>query len=173
MIRAFNGHAGLRSVRPLRALLAFALVTVVAGCGGEPEQEAEPQEQMEEMEVAPTGGEPRVFFQQPQAGDTVTSPVQVVFGSENIEIGAVPEQVDEPREGIVHYHLGYDTDCLPPGTVIPQADPWIHFGDGSDSIELEIPEAGEYQLSVQAGDDEHRTIEGLCETIEITATSGG
>ncbi|MFP3947233.1 MAG: DUF4399 domain-containing protein [Longimicrobiales bacterium] len=161
----------LRSSRLLPTLLSFVLVAGVAGCGGETQQEGQPQEEeaMEEME--PAGGEPRVFFQQPQQGDTVTSPAQVVFGSENIEIGAVPEEFDEPREGVVHYHLGYDTECLPPGEVIPEADPWIHFGDGSDSIELEFPEPGEYQLSVQAGDDEHRTIEGLCETIEITVAS--
>ena len=30
------------------------------------------------------------------------------------------------------------TDCLPPGTAIPKADPWIHFGDGKNVIEMSL-----------------------------------
>ena len=116
-------------------------------------------------------GEPRVSFSQPENGETVTSPVEVVFEAENVEIGAVPEVVETPRPGVVHYHLGVDASCLPPGEQIPQADPWIHFGDGSDRIEMQLA-PGEHRLAVQAGDDEHRTIEGLCETISITVTDG-
>ena len=33
-------------------------------------------------------------------------------------------------------------------------------------------EGGEYRFSVQIGDDEHRTIEGLCETITIRMEDG-
>jgi hypothetical protein len=111
--------------------------------------------------------EPAVFFIQPVDGATVTSPVMVTLGARNIQIGAVPEVVETPREGVVHYHLGTNTDCMPAGIVVPQADPWIHFGDGSNEIEMYL-EPGEHRLAVQAGDDEHRTVEGLCEVITIT-----
>lgn len=150
--------------RTVAVLVALASTVAIAACGGEPQQE----QQMEAEEEPAATGEPRVFFQQPQDGDTVTSPTKVVFGSENVEVAAVPDTVETPREGVIHYHLGYDTECLPPDSVIPDADPWIHFGDGSNQIEMQFPEPGEYQLSVQAGDDEHRTIEGLCQTITVT-----
>jgi len=116
--------------------------------------------------------EPGVFFVYPTDGATVTSPIEVVMGSRNIEIGAVPPEVVTARPNIVHYHLGTNTDCLPPGTVIPQADPWIHFGDGSNEIEMNFP-PGEYRLAIQAGDDEHRTIAGLCQVISITVVEDG
>ncbi len=135
-------------------LLACTLVFLTVACG-----DAVPEVEDD--------GEPRVFFEQPQDGETLTSPVMVVFGSENIQVGAVPDEVDQPREEVIHYHLGFNADCLPPGTVIPEADPWIHFGDGGNEIEMPL-EPGQYRLTVQAGDDEHRTLEGLCETIEIT-----
>ena len=69
---------------------------------------------------------------------------------------------------MIHYHLGVDTDCLPAGTVIPKADPWVHFGDGKNVIEAQLT-PGPHRLAVQAGDDMHRTLPGLCEVINITA----
>jgi hypothetical protein len=76
-----------------------------------------------------------------------------------------PEQV---RANTIHYHIAVDTDCLQPaGTVIPKADPWVHFGDGKKVIEMSLT-PGPHRLTVQAGDDMHRTIAGLCETINVT-----
>jgi hypothetical protein len=117
-------------------------------------------------------GEPEVFFTTPTDGATVTSPFQVEMGARNIEIGAVPEEVVEPRSAVIHYHVAANSDCLPPGVVIPQADPWIHFGDGSNEIEMNLP-PGQHRLTVQAGDDEHRTIEGLCQVISVTVVEEG
>ena len=79
----------------------------------------------------------------------------------------MPEEVDEPRSGIGHYHVGFDTECLPAGTEIPRADPWVHFGDGSATFET-LVEAGEHTFVLQLGDDLHTTQEGLCETITVT-----
>jgi hypothetical protein len=33
-------------------------------------------------------------------------------------------------------------------------------------------EDGEYDLTVQLGDDEHRTLEGMCDTIVVRMESG-
>jgi hypothetical protein len=154
-------------------LAAFSL-TVVA-CGGsapQPESEAPAAQSAPAADAShaehPAGA--RVFFMQPTDGATVKSPVQFVFGSEQITIAAVPPgEVTTVREGIGHFHLGVDTDCLPAGTVIPKADPWIHFGDGKNTIEMQL-KPGPHKFAVQAGDDKHATIAGLCETISITVT---
>jgi hypothetical protein len=149
-MRTFDRFRVDTSTRALSALLPLGLAAALAACG-----------------AGPSAGEASVFFTEPRDGATVTSPFTVTFSAQNIEVDAVPEVVETPREGVVHHHLGQNTDCLPPGAEVPQADPWIHFGDGSNEIELNL-EPGEHRLVVQAGDDEHRTIEGLCEVINIT-----
>ncbi|HIM52662.1 MAG TPA: DUF4399 domain-containing protein [Acidobacteria bacterium] len=117
--------------------------------------------------VACGGGTPSVSFVTPADGATVSSPVAMEFMASNLNISPVPEEVETPREGIGHHHVAIDTECLPVGEAIPRADPWVHFGDGSETYETLLP-AGQYMLTLQIGDDEHRTQEGLCTTISIT-----
>jgi hypothetical protein len=129
----------------------------VAGCGSN---------------EAPAGGGTtgRVFFAKPKNGETIKPVSTIEFGNERVTIAAVPPGNLTPsqvRAGMTHYHLGVDTDCLPPGTVIPKADPWIHFGDGKNQIEMSL-QPGQHKLVLQSGDDMHRTIAGLCETITVT-----
>jgi Domain of unknown function (DUF4399)/Family of unknown function (DUF6130) len=113
---------------------------------------------------------PRVFFIQPQDGATVKSPVTLEFGIENYQIAAVPAgTVTESRPNLGHHHVGVDTDCLPPNTVIPRAAPWVHFGDGKNVIDMQLP-AGQHRLTLQLGDDLHQTQEGLCSTITVNVT---
>lgn len=165
MIRASEEIRGPEAIvrRAAGGMLALALAFSLSACGGEGTDDTGAADGPD--------GEPRVFFAQPDDGATVTSPVDIAFGSENIRVAAVPEEVDTPREGVIHYHLGVDTQCLEPGTTIPSADPWIHFGDGSNEIEMQLA-PGEHRLTVQAGDDEHVTIEGLCRTISVTVEEG-
>ena len=157
------------------AAAAFAAVGAAA-CGGAPE-EAAPESAPEPMEEAAaadeSSGEPRVFFVAPidETDHATEIPLGITFGIENFEIGAVPEEVTTVREGVGHYHLALDTECLPAGEIIPSADPWVHFGDGSDGMEMQL-EGGEYRLTVQIGDDEHRTLEGLCDTIVVRMEDG-
>ena len=110
---------------------------------------------------------PRVFFVSPADGATVSSPVAFEFGSEGFSLLPVPEEVETPRWGVGHFHIGIATECLPAGEIIPQSAPWVHFGDGSSVFESLMP-PGEHTFAVQLGDDEHRTIEGLCSTITVT-----
>jgi len=110
---------------------------------------------------------PRVYFVQPQDGATVNSPVMLEFGAADFQIAAVPPgTVTETRPNLGHHHVGIDTDCLPVGTEIPRAAPWVHFGDGKNVIDMQLP-AGQHRLTLQIGDDLHRTIEGLCSTISV------
>ena len=96
------------------------------------------------------------------------------FAIENYQLAAVPEEVDQPRPGMGHHHLGVNTDCLPPGEVIPQGDPsWVHFGDGSTTIDMQL-EPGEHTMVLQLGDDEHRTQaeDGLCASVTFRVEEG-
>jgi hypothetical protein len=111
----------------------------------------------------------RVFFVQPQDGATIKPMSTFEFGNEGVTIAAVPPGTLTPeqvRAGMTHYHLGVDTDCLPAGQVIPKADPWVHFGDGKSVIEMSMT-PGKHKVVLQSGDDMHRTIEGLCQTITV------
>ena len=121
----------------------------------------------------------------------MTSPFPVVFGAENIELGAVPVNVrssagrlsldsrlvviETPRRHVVHHHLGIDTECLASGTLVPQADTWLDFSDAATQVRLDLP-PGQHTLVLQAGDDEHRAVNGLCAEVSITvrdANGGG
>jgi hypothetical protein len=162
----------VRTHLPQLALLAGLSIT--AACG-----EAPPAENTAATNTAAapaaspattTASGPRVFFVEPQNGATVKSPVTLRFGIENYEIAAVPTgEVTSARAGIGHHHVAIDTDCLPPGTVIPKAAPWVHFGDGKNEIQMQMP-AGTHRLTLQLGDDAHTTIAGLCQTITVNVT---
>jgi hypothetical protein len=140
------------AIRVVGALILSAAVAATAACSSSP--------------PASSGGS-RVYFAEPANGAMVKSPVHVVFASDKFTIAAVPQgEVKDVRAGTGHYHLGVDTKCLAPGTVIPKADPWIHFGMGNNSIDMQLT-PGMHTLVVQAGDDKHTTITGLCETITV------
>lgn len=155
----------------LAAACTFLLLSL-AGCAQQPEQEAAAPPEAEPRAAA--DDQPRVFFIEPQDGASLQSPVHMVFGAENFEIrpvddGAAPPDAEDERVG--HLHIGVDTECLPPGVVIPQASPWVHFGDGQTEFDLQLP-PGQYTLCLQAADDEHRTYTspGLSQQITITVT---
>jgi hypothetical protein len=156
----------------LTCSLAAILMLGLVGCGStEPaEEEAAAEEDMAEHDMSDmedADGAPRISFANVSEGDEVTSPVQISFAAENFTIEPVGE--GEIHEGAGHYHIGINTHCLPPGEIIPQAAPWVHFGDGSSTIEVQL-EPGPAHLSVQIGDGEHRTLdeEGLCAMINLT-----
>jgi hypothetical protein len=109
-----------------------------------------------------------VFFIEPKDGSTVTSPVHLMFGIEGFQIEPVPAgTVEVVRPDVGHHHVGVDTDCLPPGTEIPRASPWVHFGKGDNMMDMQLA-PGPHRLALQIGDDKHTTIEGLCSVINIT-----
>jgi Domain of unknown function (DUF4399) len=149
--------------RVVGALILSASLAVAACGGSSPESQPAPAAA---PATAPAG--PRVFFMEPKNGETVKSPVHIVFANEQLTISPVPPgELKEARPGMVHYHLGVDTDCLPAGQPIPKAQPWVHFGMGNNWIDQQLT-AGTHKLAVQAGNDLH--ISGLCETITVTVT---
>ena len=114
---------------------------------------------------------PRVFFIEPKNGATVTSPLHMKFGSEGVEIAAVPPgdlTKAQVRPGKAHYHVGIDQSCLAPGKTIVKGTPsWVHFGDGKDVFDTQLT-PGKHKLALQLGDDMHDTLPGTCQEITVT-----
>ncbi len=136
------------------ALLVLATVTVSVVAGAQTK--------------SPAAKKPRVFFIEPKNNATVSSPVQMKFGSEGIEIAAVPKgEVTKTRPGVAHYHVGIDETCLPAGKAIVKGTPsWVHFGDGSNVFEAQLT-PGKHKLALQLGDDLHVTMPGTCTVITV------
>jgi hypothetical protein len=152
----------------VNAVMLGLCTVIAAACGG---AETPPASTPAGTPAAPASPPAtRVFFVTPTNGATVKPMSTIEFGSSGVTVGAVPPgelKPEQVRAGTIHYHIAIDSDCLAAGTVIPKADPWVHFGDGKNVIEMSLP-PGAHRLTVQAGDDMHRTIAGLCETINVT-----
>jgi hypothetical protein len=156
-------------MRIVNAVMLGLLTVIAAACGGaETPPSSAPAASAPAAAPAPPAN--RVFFVSPTNGATIKPMSTIEFGSTGVTVGAVPPgelKPEQVRPNIIHYHIAVDADCLPAGTVIPKADPWVHFGDGKNVIEMSLT-PGPHRLTVQAGDDMHRTIAGLCETINVT-----
>jgi len=156
----------------LARLVPVAVFVVAASaCGGAEQPPAPPAETPAPAAApAPTPPARRVFFVEPLDGATVKSPVKLRFGMEGYELSPVPTgtiTADQVRPGMGHHHVGVEMDCLPAGTEIVKGTPsWVHFGTGSTEIDMQL-EPGTHKLTLQLGDDLHRTIDGLCQTITV------
>lgn len=119
--------------------------------------------------ATPAAAKPRVFFVEPADKATVTSPMHMKFGSEGVEISAVPPgELKTARPGMYHYHVGIDQDCLAPGKNIVKGTPsWVHFGDGKDVFDTQLT-PGTHKLALQLGDDLHNTVPDTCAVITVT-----
>lgn len=166
------GARARRAVFVIGAICA-APALFVAGCGGSnTSQEAEaPAASTTAADASHEGHVAgKVYFVEPKDGATLSSkePVKFVFGSDNYTIAAVPEgEIKEVRANMGHFHLGVDKECLPAGQEIVRGQPdWVHFGTGSNNIEMSLT-PGMHRMSVQVGDDLHRAVEGLCQTITV------
>ena len=144
----------------VRTSVAMLVAVIVAGAGilagAQGGQKAAPKKA-------------RVFFVEPKNGATVPATVRLKFGSEGIEIAAVPPgELTKTRPGVGHYHVGIDQDCLKPPTTIVKGTPaWVHFGDGKSEIDMQLT-PGTHKLALQIGDDLHNTMPDLCESITVT-----
>lgn len=152
-------------------LMPVVLVVAATACGGS-EPPAQPAAEAPAAAPAPPPAAParRVFFVEPQDGATVKSPVKLRFGLEGYGLEPVPQGTITPeqvRAGVGHHHVGVEMDCLPAGTEIVKGTPsWVHFGTGATEMDIQL-EPGKHKLTLQIGDDLHRTIEGLCQTITV------
>ena len=166
------------TTRPVIIALLATAFAAAACTSREPAQETKETPAAASTESHEGHQAGRVYFVEPKDGATLSSKTtaKFVFGSDNYQISPVPQgEVKDARPNMGHFHLGVDTDCLPAGTAIPKAEAgakpgtagqWIHFGNGSNNIEMALT-PGPHKFAVEVGDDLHRAVEGMCQTINV------
>jgi hypothetical protein len=97
----------------------------------------------------------RVFFIRPFHRATVVSPVRVVFGSELVEVKAVPAGEQGGNTG--HYDLLIDQPGgVPVGVQISADKQHLRFDGGQTEAQLDLP-PGRYTLTLQFADGQNRS----------------
>ncbi|WP_299899531.1 DUF4399 domain-containing protein [uncultured Ruegeria sp.] len=100
----------------------------------------------------------KVYFVNLSDGDTVQSPVTVVFGLSGM--GVAPAGTEKENTG--HHHLLLDRPPLGEGedgadelaNGLPADDNHIHFGGGQTEVTLDLP-SGQHTLQLVLGDAGH------------------
>lgn len=110
---------------------------------------------------APAGAS--VFIVSPKDGETVTTPVKVVFGISGMGLAPAGEKNDNAG----HHHLLVNMDLANPGLPIPTDDKHLHFGKAQ--TETEVPLApGTHTLQLVLGDYLHIPFDPVIASPKIT-----
>jgi hypothetical protein len=114
--------------------------------------------------ASPAGA--KLYIVKPANGDTVKSPVTIVFGLSGM--GIAPAGV--PFENAGHHHLLIDTD-LPAnvGLPLPATDNIRHFGKGQTEASIEL-KPGKHTLQLVLGDHMHVPFLPVVASPKITIT---
>lgn len=101
----------------------------------------------------------------PADGDTVSSPVTVVFGLNGM--GVAPAGTEKENTG--HHHLLINTEAPALDEPIPADDNHVHFGGGQTEVQIELA-PGEHSLQLLLGDLNHIPHDPpvMSETITVT-----
>ncbi|TMV06825.1 DUF4399 domain-containing protein [Ruegeria sediminis] len=127
-------------MRLLAAFFAFCLVAAPVLAGGE----------------TPASADAKVYFVNLADGDTVSSPVTVVFGLSGM--GVAPAGTEKEKTG--HHHLLIDRPPFGEGnpeelsTGLPSDENHMHFGGGQTEVTLELA-PGPHTLQLVLGDMGH------------------
>ena len=110
------------------------------------------------------GRQPGVYFKNVKDGDVLSSPINLEFGVEGLELapsGSVGERVG-------HHHLFVNRYSIMEGVVIPSDVNHIHFVNGETKGTIEL-EPGSYLLTLQFADGAHQSFgEKMSASVEIT-----
>ena len=99
----------------------------------------------------PANPEAHAYFVNLKDGDTVRSPVTIVFGLTGM--GVAPAGIDKANTG--HHHLLIDLAGDPElGKPLPGDDNHKHFGGGQTEVTLELA-PGTHTLQLMLGDHAH------------------
>lgn len=107
----------------------------------------------------------RLYFIAPADGATITGPVHVVFGLQNM--GVAPAGVQHANTG--HHHLLIDTDLPPLDKPIPADAQHVHFGGGQTETTIELA-PGTHTLQLLLGDFTHTPFKPPVVSKKITIT---
>lgn len=114
--------------------------------------------------AAPEGAE--VYIISPQDGDTVSSPVTVLFGLKGM--GIAPAGIEKANTG--HHHLLVDVKALPAaGAPITADEQHIHFGGGQTEAEVTL-DKGTHTLQLDLADHNHVPFAPALVSEKITIT---
>ena len=91
-----------------------------------------------------------VYFVSPKDGDTVSSPVHVVFGLAGM--GVAPAGLEKENTG--HHHLLIDVDEVAFDMPVKLDDQHLHFGNGQTEAMVELT-PGEHSLQLLLADHYH------------------
>lgn len=112
-------------------------------------QTAAPEISSELISSAPTNA--RVFITEPADGATVSSPLIVRFGIENMSIAKAGDNVENSG----HHHLLINLQELPDLKLpLPATDQLIHFGGGQTETSIELAK-GQHTLQLLLGNYLH------------------
>ncbi len=117
------------------------------------------------LERTPAPDGVRLYIVSPQDGETVRSPVTVIFGLEGM--GVAPAGVE--MEGTGHHHLIINAPLPDMSAGIPADDNYRHFGGGQTQATVELA-PGEHTLQLLLGDHNHIPHEPPIASEQITIT---
>jgi len=113
-------------------------------------------------------GGPKIYFISPKDGDTVKSPVHVIFGLTGM--GIAPAGVEKENTG--HHHLLIDVP-LPTGEELADAigkdEQRLHFGGGQTEAMIDL-KPGKHTLQMLLGDHNHMVHKTPVYSERITIT---
>lgn len=102
------------------------------------------------MDKSPAPEGAKVYIISPGNGETVTSPVRVVFGLSGM--GVAPAGIDKEHTG--HHHLIIDAPLPNMNSPIPADDNYKHFGKGQTETLIELA-PGKHTLQLLMGNFIH------------------
>ncbi len=121
-------------------ITAFSLVLLLAA----------PARAEEPFPRTPSPAGAALYIIAPKEGETVASPVTVVFGLRGM--GVAPAGVPSPNTG--HHHLVVDAPLPPEDAAIPNDARHLHFGGGQTETSVSLP-PGKHTLQLVLGDANH------------------
>jgi Domain of unknown function (DUF4399) len=107
----------------------------------------------------------KVFIVSPKDGETVTTPVKVVFGISGMTLA--PAGNNAANTG--HHHLLIDTDLADPTVPVPADAQHVHFGKAQTEASVELP-PGKHTLQLVLGDYLHIPFDPVITSPKITVT---
>jgi len=116
------------------------------------------------LPTAATAGA-KVYFPTLKDGDTVSSPVIVVFGLTAMGIAPAGTQL----EGTGHHHLLIDDPTVDYTLPLPMTDQIKHFGKGQTEAALTL-KPGKHTLQLVFGDWKHQSFNPSVQSEKITIT---